>query len=245
MIYAKSNTPEFGAGANTFNEVFGADAQSLEHVALGRRLLGRRGGGAGDRHGLARAWLRHGRLAAQPGELLRRRRPAAEPRPRGAYARAQIDRTLSVQGPDGAQCRGSGAAARRHERRASGRSAVVAAAAGTLPVRGALGLAAEARSPISPDLGITAGRSGSRRHHRARRRERFAEAGVVVEEAHPDLREAHECFQVLRAFDFAISRRRCCAPTRPAQARGDLEHRGRPEAHGRADRRAPKPSASR
>jgi amidase len=29
---------------------------------------------------------------------------------------------------------------------------------------------------------------------------------VIVEEAHPDLREAHECFHVLRAFDFAISK---------------------------------------
>src|SRR5205085_449243 len=27
-----------------------------------------------------------------------------------------------------------------------------------------------------------------------------------VEEAHPDLAEAHECFQVLRAFDFAVSK---------------------------------------
>jgi amidase len=35
---------------------------------------------------------------------------------------------------------------------------------------------------------------------------RFAEAGVIVEEAHPDLREAHECFHVLRAFDYAISK---------------------------------------
>ena len=30
--------------------------------------------------------------------------------------------------------------------------------------------------------------------------------GVIVEEAHPDLREAHECFHVLRAFDFALSK---------------------------------------
>ncbi len=30
--------------------------------------------------------------------------------------------------------------------------------------------------------------------------------GVIVEEAHPDLREAHECFHVLRAFVFAISK---------------------------------------
>jgi amidase len=35
---------------------------------------------------------------------------------------------------------------------------------------------------------------------------RFAEAGIIVEEAHPDLREAHECFHVLRAYDFAISK---------------------------------------
>jgi amidase len=35
---------------------------------------------------------------------------------------------------------------------------------------------------------------------------RFAEAGAIVEEAHPDLSEAHECFHVLRAFDFAISK---------------------------------------
>ncbi|HEY5131915.1 MAG TPA: amidase family protein, partial [Bradyrhizobium sp.] len=34
----------------------------------------------------------------------------------------------------------------------------------------------------------------------------FAEAGAIVEQAHPDLREAHECFHVLRAFDFAISK---------------------------------------
>src|SRR5947209_7918809 len=35
---------------------------------------------------------------------------------------------------------------------------------------------------------------------------RFADAGAIVEEAHPDLREAHECFHVLRAFDFAVSK---------------------------------------
>lgn len=36
--------------------------------------------------------------------------------------------------------------------------------------------------------------------------ERFAEAGVIVEEAHPDWREAHECFHVLRAFDYALTK---------------------------------------
>ena len=32
---------------------------------------------------------------------------------------------------------------------------------------------------------------------------KLAAAGVIVEEAHPDLREAHDCFQVLRALAFA------------------------------------------
>jgi amidase len=35
---------------------------------------------------------------------------------------------------------------------------------------------------------------------------RLAEAGVTVEEAHPDLREAHDCFKTLRALDFAVSK---------------------------------------
>lgn len=33
---------------------------------------------------------------------------------------------------------------------------------------------------------------------------RFEDAGVIVEVAHPDLSEAHECFHVLRALSFAI-----------------------------------------
>ena len=61
------------------------------------------------------------------------------------------------------------------------------------------------RVAFSPDLGITpvdpevAGIT-------ARAAARFAEAGAIVEQAHPDLREAHECFHVLRAFDFAVSK---------------------------------------
>ena len=100
VIYAKSNTPEFGAGANTFNEVFGADAQSLGHVALRRRLLGRCGGGARHRHGLARPRLRHGRLAcATPRASAASSacgRASAASRIRLAAA---IDRNLGVQGP--------------------------------------------------------------------------------------------------------------------------------------------------
>jgi amidase len=35
---------------------------------------------------------------------------------------------------------------------------------------------------------------------------RLAAAGVIVEEAHPDFSEAHDCFQVLRALDFALTK---------------------------------------
>ena len=63
VIYAKSNTPEFGAGANTFNEVFGATRNPWD---TSRSAAGSSGGAAvalAHRHGVARAWLRHGRLA--------------------------------------------------------------------------------------------------------------------------------------------------------------------------------------
>jgi amidase len=50
-------------------------------------------------------------------------------------------------------------------------------------------------TPVDPEVAAITRKAASR----------FAEAGVIVEEAHPDLREAHECFHVLRAFDFAIT----------------------------------------
>src|SRR5258706_6814422 len=61
------------------------------------------------------------------------------------------------------------------------------------------------RVVYSPDLGITPVDPEVAAITR-KAAMRFAEAGAIVEEAHPDLREAHECFQVLRAFDFAVSK---------------------------------------
>jgi amidase len=61
------------------------------------------------------------------------------------------------------------------------------------------------RVAYSPDLGITPVDPEVAAITR-KAALRFAEAGAVVEEAHPDLHEAHECFHVLRAFDFAISK---------------------------------------
>ena len=61
------------------------------------------------------------------------------------------------------------------------------------------------RVAYSPDLGITPVDPEVKAVTR-KAAERFAELGVVVEETHPDLREAHECFHVLRAFDFAMTK---------------------------------------
>jgi amidase len=61
------------------------------------------------------------------------------------------------------------------------------------------------RVAYSPDLGITPVDPEVKAVTR-KAAERLAEAGIIVEEAHPDLREAHECFHVLRAFDFAVTK---------------------------------------
>jgi amidase len=61
------------------------------------------------------------------------------------------------------------------------------------------------RVAYSPDLGITPVDPEVVAITR-KAASRLTEAGAIVEEAHPDLREAHECFHVLRAYDFAITK---------------------------------------
>src|ERR1700687_1635090 len=56
LIYAKSNTPEFGAGANTFNEVFGATRNPWD---LSRSAAGSSGGAAAALAS-GTAWFAHG-----------------------------------------------------------------------------------------------------------------------------------------------------------------------------------------
>ena len=56
LVYAKSNMPEFGAGANTFNEVFGA---TLNPWDLSRSAAGS-SGGAAVALATGMAWLAHG-----------------------------------------------------------------------------------------------------------------------------------------------------------------------------------------
>jgi amidase len=204
LIYAKSNTPEFGAGANTFNEVFGA---TLNPWDISRSAAGS-SGGAAVALATGTAWLAHG--TDMGGSL---RNPASfcgvvGLRPsigRVAHTPAfRIDRNLTLNGP----------MARNVEDLAlllDAMSGEHAADPLSLPSPSPSFLAAARsrqrplRVAYSPDLGITPvdPEVAAVTHQAAAR---FAEAGVIVEEAHPDLREAHDCFHVLRAFDFAISK---------------------------------------
>lgn len=203
IVYAKSNTPEFGAGANTFNEVFGA---TLNPWNRSRSAAGS-SGGAAVALATGMAWVAHG--SDMGGSL---RNPASfcgvvgmRPSP-GRVARTRLTRLeglLSVEGPMARTVEDTGLLfdAMIGEEPADpvslpwdGRSFLAAARSGWRPRRVAvtrdLGL-----TPVDPevaDIVMAAAR-------------RFAEAGVIVEEDHPDLNEAHECFQTLRAMSFAVA----------------------------------------
>jgi len=204
VVYAKSNTPEFGAGANTFNEVFGATRNPWD---LARSAAGSSGGAAAALAS-GTAWLAHG--SDMGGSL---RNPASfcgvvGLRPsigRVAHTPAcKIDRNLGVQGP----------MARNVEDVAllldamSGENPADPLSLPALPVS-FLSAARSGKGPkrvaYSPDLGITPVDPEVAAITR-KAAARFSEAGAIVEEAHPDLSEAHECFHVLRAYDFAISK---------------------------------------
>src|SRR5215208_2193972 len=204
VILGKSNTPEFGAGANTFNEVFGATRNpwNTSRSAAGSS------GGAAVALATGMAWLAHG--SDMGGSL---RNPASfcgvvGIRPSiGRVAHtpvAKIDRNLGVQGPMARNVEDLAllldAMSGEHPADplslpALPTSFLSAARSGSKPKRVA----------YSPDLGITPVDPEVAAITR-KAAQRFAEAGAIVEEAHPDLREAHECFHVLRAFDFAISK---------------------------------------
>ena len=204
VVYAKSNTPEFGAGANTFNEVFGP---TLNPWDISRSAAGS-SGGAAVALATGMAWLAHG--SDMGGSC---RNPASfcgvvGLRPSiGRVAHtplASIDRNIGVHGP----------MARNVEDLALLLDAMSGEYADDplslpAPPTSFLSAARSSKRPkrvaYSPDLGITPVDPEVKAVTR-KAAERFAEAGAIVEGAHPDLREAHECFHVLRAFDFAITK---------------------------------------
>ena len=84
VTVGKTNTPEFGAGSQTFNTVFGATRNPYD---LTKTCGGSSGGAAvalRQRDGADRRRQRHRRVAAKPGGVLQRRRLPAVAGPRAA-----------------------------------------------------------------------------------------------------------------------------------------------------------------
>ena len=199
IVYAMSNTPEFGAGANTFNEVVGATRNpwNTSRSAAGSS------GGAAVALATGMAWLAHG---SDMGGSLRNPasfcgivgfrpsigRVAHTPKgsvdmnlgQQGPMARSVTDVALLLDAMSGADPRDPFSLPRE--------TSFLAAARSTWRPK---------RVAWSVDLGITkVDREVAA--ITAKAAARFAELGATVEEAHPDLSGLHDCFQVLRAYDF-------------------------------------------
>jgi amidase len=204
IVYAMSNTPEFGAGAHTFNEVFGV-TRNPWNLALSASGSS---GGAAAALASGMAWLAHG--SDMGGSL---RNPASfcgivgmRPSPGrvAASVYGKIDGTLGLEGP----------MARNVSDLALLFDAMVGAEAGdpfSLPREDNYSYTISKgwkpkKIAISRDLGITPVDPEVAELVLAAGHKLQA-AGVIVEEAHPDLSEMMNCFQTLRALGFAIGMR--------------------------------------
>ncbi|MGZ4149551.1 MAG: amidase [Actinomycetota bacterium] len=204
IVVGKSNTPEFGAGANTFNEVFG-DTRNPWDTAM---TSGGSSGGSAAALAAGQVWLATGSDLA--GSL---RTPASfcgvvglRPSP-GRVASGPNELpfdTLGVEGPMG--------------RTVADAALMLDALSGAdprdplsldAPPRPFLDAARAARAPrtlaFTPDLGGIAPVDPEVAAICAAAADRFAELGARVRRASPDLAGAPETFQVLRAAGFVAS----------------------------------------
>ena len=203
LVCAKSNTPEFGAGAQTFNPVFGVTATPWD---VSRTSAGSSGGSAAAL-AAGEVWLATGSDLA--GSL---RTPASfcgvvgfRPSP-GRVARAPTPLpfdTLAVEGP---MARTVGdvalmldALAGAHPRDPIALPAPAEPFQKAVDEPGKLG-----RVAFSPDLGITPVATEVREICAAAAA-RFGDLGAEVEAACIDFRDAERCFQALRGARFLAS----------------------------------------
>ncbi len=205
IVYAMSNTPEFGAGGQTFNDVFGITRNPWD-VKL---TPAGSSGGAAVALATGMAWLAHG--SDMGGSL---RNPASycgvvgmRPSPGrvASSVHGKIDGTLGVEGP--------------MARNVTDLALLLDAMSGFEPGN-PLSLPKDKHSfssvmqnhwkprrvAVSRDLGITPVDPEIAELVMAAARKLEA-SGVIVEEAHPDLHEAMACFQALRALSFATGMR--------------------------------------
>jgi len=201
VVVGKSNTPEFAAGASTFNEVFGKTRNPWN---TGKSVAGSSGGSAAAL-AAGEVWLATGsdlggslRTPASFNSVVGLR-PSPGRVPHGPVA--QPFATLSVAGP--------------MARTVADAALMLDACCGehredplslAQPAQSFLAAAQRERAPrrvaFSPDLNLTpVDRDVVRLCEQAA--QRFADLGVAVEQAAPDFSGARETFQTLRAAWFA------------------------------------------
>jgi amidase len=205
IVIAKSNTPEFGAGGSTFNEVFGR-TRNPWNLAL--TPGGSTGGGAAAL-AAGEVWLAHG--SDHAGSLRRPAtycsvvglRPSAGRITRGTSS--NLFAPLSVQGPMARTVADvalfldtmAGLCARDpltfEAPHASFTDAVMA------PI-------APKRVAFTADFGGKVAVDGETREICAAAVRRFEDLGAIVEDAAPDLGSSGEAFLALRAQHFVVDR---------------------------------------
>jgi len=206
IVLGKSNTPEFGAGANTFNEVFGATRNPWNTDLT----CGGSSGGAAVALATGMAWLADG--SDLGGSL---RTPAAfcsvvglRPslgRVASGPARCRFQ-TLAVQGPmardvaDLALMLDALVGTDLGDPLATEPPAVpFATAVEQPPALGRVGFSADLGGlvPVDPEIARIAGQAAAR----------FSELGaVVIENRAPDFGPTREIFEILRAAHFAYDK---------------------------------------
>ena len=203
LIYAKSNTPEFGSGANTFNDVFGATRNPWD-TSLS---AGGSSGGAAAALASGSAWLAQGSdlggslrtpasfcgvtsLRPSPGTIARD--PGMQPfevySQNGPMARTVEDLALLADAMAGTDIHAG--LCKPHEQGAF-------RAAAAHPAR-------PARIAFSTDLGV-ADTAPTVAEACRTALERIERDGSTIELAHPDLGMADRAFDIPRALDYAAS----------------------------------------
>lgn len=209
LVLAKSNTPEFAAGASTFNEVFGK-TRNPWNTSL---TAGGSTGGGAVALATGQIWLAHG--SDHGGSL---RGPGSHnsvvgmrPSP-GRVTRGTIDNLFSASSVEGPMARDVpdlalflDAIAGRDDRdpltirppeRPYFETTMEALAKGRD--------AAPARIGFTVDFGGKVPVASAVKKLVAEAARRFEDLGAVVEEAHPDLGQIDEAFQIIRAQVFAV-----------------------------------------
>ena len=192
VVYAKSNTPEFGAGGITFNDIFGATVTPHDT----RCASGGSSGGAAAALASGAAWLAHGSDMA--GSL---RTPAAfcgvaslRPSPGKITADSEF-LPYDILGADGPMARDIADLALFADAMFDVAEGLQDAAANPLQ---------PARIAVSTDLAI-ADIDDEVAAEFTRFADRIAAQKCNLVARHPDLKSAHECFDILRAHAFAVN----------------------------------------